>query len=139
MSWLWFLPALFFNSLMLYPLMAWSKRRSTGIPIGSKDLKLIFWEVVALIIWGTCLILGSSEKEDKKSLFKMVLVLVAIFGVYFTAQLAVKGKNKDRNAFLLKIIGILGVYFLNYFQIGSNPSSIYGFLSTTNYDLAFMS
>ena len=33
LSWLWYLPALFCDSLVNYPLLCWTQRRSRGIPI----------------------------------------------------------------------------------------------------------
>ena len=33
LSWLWYLPALFIDSCVNYPLLAWTQRRSTHVPI----------------------------------------------------------------------------------------------------------
>jgi len=36
LSWLWFLPALFIDSNMNYPLLAWTQRRAANIPLDWK-------------------------------------------------------------------------------------------------------
>jgi peptidoglycan/LPS O-acetylase OafA/YrhL len=41
LSWLWYLPAMFVDFLLTYPLLRWSKRRKAGMPI-EKDDALIF-------------------------------------------------------------------------------------------------
>ena len=37
MSWLWFLPLLFFVSILSYPAVAWMQRRAQKIDIDSKE------------------------------------------------------------------------------------------------------
>lgn len=37
LSWLWYLPALFMDCMLTYPLLAWSIRRSQRIPFNGRD------------------------------------------------------------------------------------------------------
>ena len=37
LSWLWYLPALFIDCMLTYPLLAWSVRRAKKIPFNSRD------------------------------------------------------------------------------------------------------
>ena len=50
-SWLWFLIALFMNSLLNYPLIAFSQRRVQGNPLGRTDLMLVLGCFVLLAVW----------------------------------------------------------------------------------------
>jgi hypothetical protein len=52
LSWLWFLPALFIDSNINYPLLVWSQRRSKGKPFEKKtDGGLIIGQVVMIFLW----------------------------------------------------------------------------------------
>ena len=43
LSWLWYLPALFIDCVLTYPLLAWTVRRSRGIPwVNRDDVSIIF-------------------------------------------------------------------------------------------------
>lgn len=37
LSWLWYLPALFIDCILTYPLLAWSIRRAKKIPFNARD------------------------------------------------------------------------------------------------------
>ena len=51
LSWLWFLLALFINSLVNYPILAWTQRRARGIAVDRDDLWYVAGVVVAMGIW----------------------------------------------------------------------------------------
>lgn len=52
LSWLWYLPALFIDSCINYPLLAWTQRRFAGIPIDWKvDWKYPAGQVLAILVW----------------------------------------------------------------------------------------
>jgi hypothetical protein len=52
LSWLWFLLALFIDSLVNYPLMAWTQRRQKKLPLDKTDLMYFTGMVFSRIIWG---------------------------------------------------------------------------------------
>ena len=57
-SWLWFLPALFIDSNINYPCLAWAQRRKARIPFDTEDIKIIGGQILAVGIWGSVGALG---------------------------------------------------------------------------------
>ena len=57
-SWLWFLPALFIDSNINYPCLAWAQRRKVRLPFDIEDVKLIVGQILAVGIWGSVGALG---------------------------------------------------------------------------------
>ena len=52
LSWLWFLMALYINSIVNYPLMAWTQRRVRGNPFDRAiDLQFASGILMAMVIW----------------------------------------------------------------------------------------
>jgi len=52
LSWLWYLPALFIDCILTYPLLAWSVRRSRKIPFnGRDDGNIVFLQLAILVAW----------------------------------------------------------------------------------------
>ena len=52
LSWLWYLPALFIDFLICYPLLRWSIRRSKKIPFDPlTDTGIVLLQIVTLVIW----------------------------------------------------------------------------------------
>ena len=52
LSWLWYLPALFIDVMLTYPLLRWSIRRSRKIPFDPLiDIGIICHQIVLLSIW----------------------------------------------------------------------------------------
>ena len=40
-SWLWYLPAMFVDFMLTYPILRWTKRRQAGIPFGRGDVETV--------------------------------------------------------------------------------------------------
>ena len=40
-SWLWYLPAMFVDFLLTYPILRWTKRRAAGLPFGRGDVETV--------------------------------------------------------------------------------------------------
>ena len=40
-SWLWYLPAMFVDFLLTYPILRWTKRRAAGEPFGRGDIETV--------------------------------------------------------------------------------------------------
>lgn len=54
LSWLWYLPALFIDFMICYPLLRWSVRRSKNIKYDPvTDTGIIAHQMLNLAIWGT--------------------------------------------------------------------------------------
>ena len=52
LSWLWYLPALFIDFLICYPLLRWTIRRSRGIPLDSiEDTGIVLLQIITLCVW----------------------------------------------------------------------------------------
>jgi len=85
LSWLWFLPALFIDSNINYPLLVWSQRRSKGKAFEMKtDGGLIIGQVVMILLWSipqTCIPDGTFQT----SLGPMLATLLFFYGVHFCA------------------------------------------------------
>lgn len=69
----------------------------------------------------------------------MSLTLLVIYACHFIGPILVLRPGMDKYAVLLKIVGPLGTFALNYYKDGANINEIYGFLAMINYDLVFMS
>ena len=63
MSWLWFLLALFIDSLISYPFLKWTQRRKLGKQMNFKDDGLsIVGQIVIYVIWTTIqIVLGGRD------------------------------------------------------------------------------
>jgi hypothetical protein len=135
LSWLWFLPALFIDSCINYPLVAWTQRRQRNIPIGKDDIQYIVGLIVALVIWGIPNYLGAGGDD---TLLPMVFTVGVFFVFHFSVQLLLKLENGYKYSLWIKAVGPLASCALNYYRDGTNVDTIYGFLATLNYDLMFM-
>ena len=52
LSWLWYLPALFIDIMLTYPLLRWSIRRARKIPFdAATDMGIIVHQLVTLAAW----------------------------------------------------------------------------------------
>ena len=40
-SWLWYLPAMFVDFMLTYPILRWTKRRQAGLPFGRGDVETV--------------------------------------------------------------------------------------------------
>lgn len=139
MSWLWFLPALFADSNVNYPLLVWSQRRKAGIEFDLKiDLGLILGQLTAVYVWSLPQ-RGVVDNLFEKNLGPMLCVLACAYMVHFVAQYIFKFEKGRKYGFLIKLIGPLASFWLNYFRDGQREETIYGLFAMINYDLLFMS
>lgn len=52
LSWLWYLPALFIDLVLTYPLVAWTVRRSRKIPFSQRDDgNIILLQLALFVVW----------------------------------------------------------------------------------------
>ena len=86
LSWLWYLPALFIDIMLTYPLLRWSIRRSRGIPFeAATDVGIMVHQVVTLAIWAVAnYYLVTTDDYGEKYLLPSIGVLgIVMFCFYF--------------------------------------------------------
>lgn len=118
LSWLWYLPALFIDCMLTYPLLAWSVRRARKIPFNTRDDgNIILLQLGIFLIWlYPCFYMDTSMNYGTRYLLPSVLTLMCIFFVFYVFQLLIYTENGDKYAMWLKIIGPLGSIALNYWK-----------------------
>jgi len=50
-SWLWYLPAMFVDFMLTYPLLKWTKRRQAGLPFGRGDVEAVVLQLITSCVW----------------------------------------------------------------------------------------
>jgi hypothetical protein len=85
LSWLWFLPALFIDSNINYPLLAWSQRRQAGKPFDILDLKIIAAQLGFLTLWAIPITIIPADDMGPKSLRPMIFTLTFFYGIHYSA------------------------------------------------------
>lgn len=86
LSWLWYLPALFIDCMLTYPLLAWSVRRAKKIPFNARDDgNIILMQLAIFVIWCfPCFYLDTSMNYGVRYLLPSTLTLVCIFAIFYT-------------------------------------------------------
>ena len=138
LSWLWFLPALFIDSNINYPLLKWSQRRQAKIKIDYTDYQLIGAQAIGLLMWCIPCYFIPADNMGPKSLMPMIFSLFIIYMVHYFAQILVSGPGGHKYGLIIKAIGPLGCFVLNYYRDGANQDTLYGLFAMVNYDLLFM-
>jgi len=103
-----------------------------------KDLKIILAQLFAFSIWSIPLYYIPKDNMGPKSLIPMILTLTFFYGIHYSAQFLFKLKNGYRYSWVIKLIGPIACFCLNYFRDGANQDTLYGLFSMVNYDLLFM-
>ena len=139
MSWLWFLLALFINSMICYPLLGWVGRRAKKVPVDLKtDGVYAACLLFIMFIWALPNLYVGPSPVNKEELFPMVIVLTAmnlIFMALTTLDMSYQGRAVQ---LMIKNVGFVTMMFLNYYRDGRNQETSYGFLAMINYDVVFL-
>ena len=138
LSWLWFLPALFMDSNINYPLVAWSQRRHAGKPLDAHDLKIIVGQLVMFFLWNIPLTIIPKNDMGHKSLRPMIMILIAVYAAYYFSQILLTRPGGHRYCWIIKLIGPAATLLLNTKRDGANQDTMYGLFAMVNYDLVFM-
>ena len=119
LSWLWYLPALFIDFIICYPLLRWTVRRSKGIPIdGLVDTGIVLLQLVTLALWATVnYYLVPTYQYNTLLLLPAITVLAIVFFAFYVLQLAIMLPNGHHNAMLIKLIGPIGSICLNMYKV----------------------
>jgi hypothetical protein len=86
LSWLWYLPALFIDFVLTYPLLRWTIRRSRQIPFDwLTDTLIIALQVVTLCLWAVpSFFLVSKDDFGEIYLMPAVATLGGVFFLFYT-------------------------------------------------------
>lgn len=141
LSWLWYLPALFVDCILTYPLLAWSIRRARKIPFDAKDDSIIL--IQQLVIFGLwllpCFYLDTSMDYGTKFLLPSTLTMIAFVAIFYVFQMAIYTENGDKYAMWMKFIGPLGSIALNVWKNQTPDMQLHHVLMMINYDALFFS
>lgn len=142
LSWLWYLPALFIDCILTYPLLAWTIRRSNKIPFNARDDgNIILLQIVIFAIWCyPCFYMDTSNSYGTRYLLPSIGTLAIIFFMFYTFQLLIHGtENGDKYALWIKFIGPLGSILLNLWKDQAPNQPLHHVLMMINYDACFFS
>lgn len=86
LSWLWYLPALFIDCMLTYPLLRWTIRRSKGIPFDPLiDTGIVVHQMVTLVIWCLpCYYLVTKDNFGETYLLPSIATLAGIMFLFYT-------------------------------------------------------
>lgn len=142
LSWLWYLPALFIDCILTYPLLAWTMRRANKIPFSARDDgNIVLLQIVIFVIWCyPAFYMDTSMSYGSKYLFPSILTLAGIFFLFYTFQLLIhNSENGDRYALMMKMIGPIGSILLNLWKDQAPNQPLHHVLMMINYDACFFS
>jgi len=141
LSWLWYLPALFIDCIITYPLVAWSIRRSRKIPFDARDDgNIVFLQIAIFVVWlYPAVYMDTGNGYGMRYLLPSTLTLMAIMFVFYIAQLAVYTENGDKYAMIIKLVGVLGSMCLNWWKDQAPNQPLHHVLMMINYDAVFFS
>jgi peptidoglycan/LPS O-acetylase OafA/YrhL len=141
LSWLWYLPALFIDFMICYPLLRWSVRRSQGIKYDPLvDTGIIAHQMVTLAIWGSiCYFIVTKDDYGSIYLVPAVATLGCVMAAIYSVQLALGGKQGYKGALLIKLIGPCGSIAMNYWKVQTKNQNLYHIFLMINFDAIFFS
>lgn len=118
LSWLWYLPALFIDCMITYPLLAWSVRRSQKIPFnGRDDGNIVFLQLGIFVAWCyPAFYLDTDDNYGQRFLLPSILTLSIIMMLFYVLQLSIHTENGAKYAMMIKILGPCGSIALNLWK-----------------------
>lgn len=141
LSWLWYLPALFIDCMLTFPLLRWSIRRSREIPFDAvTDTGIIVLQMVTLFIWAIPnYYLVPTMDYNTKLLIPSIGVLAGVMFCFYTFQLLIPRRDGHHYAIWIKFIGPIGSICLNLFKVQTKDMNLYHIFLMINYDAIFFS
>jgi len=141
LSWLWYLPALFIDIMLTYPLLRWSIRRSKGIPFEPMtDIGIMTHQVVVLALWAAInFFLVPTMDYNITLLLPAIGVLTAVMFAFYFAQLMIMRPNGYHYAIWIKLIGPIGSILLCLFKVQTKNMNLYHIFLMVNFDAVFFS
>lgn len=141
LSWLWYLPALFIDCMLTYPLLRWTMRRSRGIPFDPLvDTGIILHQIITLAVWALpCYFLVTKDNYGPDLLIPAIMMLGGIMFLFYTLQLAIGTRNGYHYAIYIKLLGPVGSMCMNLFKLQTKEQNLYHIFLMINYDAIFFS
>jgi len=141
LSWLWYLPALFIDCMITFPLLRWTIRRSKNIPYDPvTDTGIVLLQIVTLAVWAVPnYYLVPTNDYNTTLLIPAICVLAAVFFCFYTFQLLIPRANGHHYAIWIKLIGPIGSVLLNMFKLQTKDMNLYHIFLMINYDAIFFS
>ena len=138
---MWYLPALFIDCIITYPLVAWSIRRSRKIPFDARDDgNIVFLQIAIFVVWlYPAVYMDTGNGYGLRYLLPSTLTLAAIMFVFYIAQLSIYTENGDKYAMMIKLVGITGSICLNWWKDQAPNQPLHHVLMMINYDAVFFS
>jgi len=119
LSWLWYLPALFIDIMLTYPLLRWSIRRAKKIPFEPvTDFGIICHQLVVLALWAAInFFLVTYQDYNTTLLLPSIAVLTTVMFAFYGFQLLINQPNGYHYAIWIKLIGPIGSVLLCLFKL----------------------
>ena len=141
LSWLWYLPALFIDCMLTYPLLRWSIRRSKQIPFDPvTDTGIVCLQIVTLFVWAIPnYYLVPTYDYNTTLLIPAIGTLGCVMFFFYTFQLLIPRANGHHYAIWIKLIGPIGSIAMNMFKVQTKDMNLYHIFLMINYDAIFFS
>jgi peptidoglycan/LPS O-acetylase OafA/YrhL len=142
-SWLWFLIALFIDSIINYPLLKFVQRRKAKEPVTLNNDGLTLFGFLFLIggFYGVQYLAVRKDNNEYIECAWLTFILVCCHCTFalvpmFLANSEERGK---KYGLMTKLIGPFFICMLNFAKDGTNNTTMYGFMAQLTYDIVFMS
>lgn len=141
LSWLWYLPALFIDCMLTYPLLRWTIRRSKRIPFDPLvDTGIVLHQIITLLVWCLpCYYLVTKDRYGEIYLIPSIITLGCVMFCFYTFQLAIATNGGHHYAMYIKLVGPLGSMALNYWKVQTSNQNLYHIFLMINFDAVFFS
>ena len=79
-SWLWYLPAMFVDFMLIYPILRWTKRRAAGVSYGRGDIETVILQLITSTVWILInqVVMGSNSDGRSAALTMQAIVTLCI-------------------------------------------------------------
>jgi len=141
LSWLWYLPALFIDFIITYPLLRWSIRRSRKIPWDwLTDTLIILLQIITLCLWAIpCYFLVNKDDYGEIYLMPAILTLTGSFFLYYVLQVFINLEWGYRFAPWIKLLGPISSLCLCFWKVQTKNQNLYHIFLMINFDAIFFS
>lgn len=140
LSWLWYLPALFMDCIITYPLLAWTVRRARKIPWNNRDdSAIIFLQLVILLLWTFPCFYYDTTGLGYGTKYQLPSIMTLGFFLFLFYALQMLIPYWDGFALMIKFIGPFASICLNLWKTQTENCQLHHVLMMINYDAMFFS
>ena len=141
LSWLWYLPAMFVDFMLTYPLLRWTQRRQKKIPFDKfTDIGIIVHQVVVFVIWAlACKYIVKWRNYGEILLVPSIYALAGVYLVFYLFQFLIQNEETGQKyAMIIKLVGPIGSAVLNNYVVNVlGGDSVYHVFLMVNFDAIF--